>query len=108
MAEDDPNEARRQEVLARDKELRQRSYEEYAKRVEGVKPTPTQEENDRAALGEHVLDKEPSGAPPEEDLRPDVRGHVREREGRKVEARPQQRGAYETRAARPATTTPGT
>jgi hypothetical protein len=30
-----------------------------------VKPTPTQEENDRAALGEHVIDKEPDGSPPD-------------------------------------------
>lgn len=30
-----------------------------------VKPTPTQDENDRAALGEHVLEKEPDGSPPD-------------------------------------------
>jgi len=30
-----------------------------------VKPTPTQEENDRAALGEHVLEKEDDGSGPD-------------------------------------------
>ena len=29
-----------------------------------AKPTPTQEENDRAALGEHIIEKEPDGSVP--------------------------------------------
>jgi hypothetical protein len=28
-----------------------------------IKPTPTQDENDRAAMGEHVIDKEADGSP---------------------------------------------
>lgn len=31
--------------------------------AEGSKPTPTQEENDLAAVGENVLNKEPDGSP---------------------------------------------
>ncbi|MFH0298366.1 IPT/TIG domain-containing protein [Bradyrhizobium sp. 31Argb] len=31
--------------------------------AEGSKPTPTQEENDLAAMGEHVIEKEPDGSP---------------------------------------------
>ena len=34
------------------------------------KPTPTQEENDRAALGEHVIEKEPDGSEPTEEAMP--------------------------------------
>jgi hypothetical protein len=30
-----------------------------------VKPTPTQAENDRAAMGEHVMTHEPDGSPEE-------------------------------------------
>jgi|SRR5262245_16631608 len=41
-----------------------------------IKPTPTQEENDRAAAGEHVIDKEHDGseyeqAPPEQPPEPE-------------------------------------
>ncbi len=33
-----------------------------------VKPTPTQAENDAAALGEHVANKEPDGSPPDANV----------------------------------------
>jgi IPT/TIG domain len=41
-----------------------------------VKPTPTQEENDLAASGEHVIDKEEDGSPPDTgvDVPPDGGG----------------------------------
>jgi hypothetical protein len=95
---DDPNEARRKEQLQQDQELRAKSYKEFTERTQGVKPTPTQEENDRAALGEHVVEKEPDGSPEETSQAQDARGHVRHTE-RKVEAgRP---GQYQTRAATP-------
>ncbi len=93
---DDPNEARRQEILAQDRELRAKSMEEFNKRTQGVKPTPTQEENDRAALGEHVLDKEPDGSPEVDQLIPDARGAVPHR--KQETAKPQGSGrGYETR-----------
>lgn len=41
--------------------LRAQSMKEFEERTKG-KPTPTQEENDRAKMGEHVVDKEPDGS----------------------------------------------
>ena len=43
------------------KALREKSYAEYEQRMKG-KPTPTQDENDRANLGEHVMEKEHDGS----------------------------------------------
>lgn len=45
-------------------ELKDKSLAEFAERTKG-KPTPTQDENNRAALGEHVIDKEPDGSNPD-------------------------------------------
>ena len=56
------------------------------------KPTPTQEENDRAAMGEHVVNKEPDGSG-EEPNQPTQ--HTRQ-----SEAKPSG-GDYQTRAAKP-------
>lgn len=41
--------------------LRAQSMKEFEERTKG-KPTPTQDENDRAKMGEHVVDKEPDGS----------------------------------------------
>lgn len=49
------------------KALKERSMREFAERTQG-KPTPTQDENDRAKLGEHVIDKEPDGSPIDESM----------------------------------------
>jgi hypothetical protein len=93
---DDPNAQAREQQLARDRDLRAKSYAEFEKRTQGVKPTPTQDENDRAALGEHIVEHEPDGSPEEEDSRPDPRGSTRERH---MQA---DRGAsYQTRAQQP-------
>lgn len=43
------------------KALKERSLKEFAEKTVG-KPTPTQAENDRAAMGEHVMEKEPDGS----------------------------------------------
>jgi hypothetical protein len=67
------------------------------------KPTPTQDENDSAAMGEHVMNKEPDGSPEEES--PMV-AQQKQEEARKAakskqsEARPAQSG-YQTRTAQP-------
>ena len=50
-------------------EIKQQSLKEFGEKTTG-KPTPTQEENDRAALGEHVVDKEPDGSPPDPGMPP--------------------------------------
>ena len=77
-----------------------------------VKPTPTQEENDRTAMGEHVIEKEADGsavegAPPpsgetpppvEETEPPHLEHHTRQTEAKK----PARQAGYETRAVTPA------
>ena len=50
------------EQLSKDAEARKKQNEETAKRVEQSKPTPTQEENDRARMGEDVVNKEDDGS----------------------------------------------
>jgi hypothetical protein len=80
-----------------------------------AKPTPTQEENDRAAMGEHVVEKEPDGSPEDPNATPpDAHGRRRDKEGegksgnqpmstRSMEAgKPQ---SYATRSGRPETKT---
>ena len=58
------------------------------------KPTPTQEENDRAAMGEHVVNKEPDGSG-EEPNQPTQ--HTRQSEANKPGG-----GDYQTRAGKAA------
>jgi len=53
------------EQLAKDAEARKKSTEEFAKRMENAKPTPSQEENDRARLGDDVVEKADDGSGPE-------------------------------------------
>jgi hypothetical protein len=83
MAEDPATEAARKQLVA-DREVTEKSRAEYASRMKG-KPTPTQEENDIAVLGGHLLEKEDDGSGP--DL------GVRSLEGGKPAA------AYQTRSA---------
>jgi hypothetical protein len=68
------------------------------------KPTPTQDENDSAAMGEHVMDKEPDGSPEEESpmVAQQKRDEARKEKtkSKQSEARPAQSG-YQTRAAQP-------
>jgi hypothetical protein len=67
-AEQAQGDRQKQEDAARKRVADQREASER-QRVEkmnadaGIKPTPTQEENDQAAQGVHVLDKEPDGSP---------------------------------------------
>lgn len=48
------------------KALKERSMKEYEERTKG-KPTPTQDENDRAKMGEHVVEKEHDGSEEQPD-----------------------------------------
>lgn len=66
MAESQPTTTTNvKEQLAKESEARKKSVEEAAKRMESAKPTPTQEENDRARLGDDVKDKEDDGSGPD-------------------------------------------
>ena len=51
-------------ALATQREAQIKSNEEAMKRMETTQPTPTQEENDLAAIGIHVENKQDTGAGP--------------------------------------------
>jgi hypothetical protein len=92
MAEqNEVNEAAKKQ-LAADRELTEKSRAEFMERMKG-KPTPTQEENDLAALGHTFTDHEDDGSGPD----PNVQS--RSLEGNKP-------GGYQTRhvQSRPAAT----
>lgn len=83
--------------LADEKAAREKASKETAKTAGEAKPTPTQEENDLAALGVHVAEHEPDGSPPDVHVPPDVYGSA---QNKKLEAdRPS--GGYTTRTATP-------
>lgn len=60
------------------KAMREKSAQEFAERMKG-RPTPTQEENDRAARGEHIAKHEPDGSPEVDEQRLTPSGHRAER-----------------------------
>jgi hypothetical protein len=91
MADNEATEAARKR-LAEEREATEKSRQEYLDRAKG-KPTPTQEENDLAALGAHLVEKEEDGSP----LDPNVR-QTKQSEAKK----PAGGGNYETRAQQPA------
>ena len=62
-----------------------------------VKPTPTQEENDLAATGQHVINKEADGSDIDHSAMPVADVVVKQVEAAKPTA------TYQTRQARPAT-----
>jgi len=65
-----------------------------------ARPTPTQAENDRAALGEHVLEHEDDGSGPDPFAEANAQAQARAA-GKHVEAaKPAQ--PYQTRQATPA------
>lgn len=74
------------------KALKEKSMAEFAERSKG-KPTPTQEENDRAAMGEHVVDKEADGSSPD-PATPTPKQ-------KQAEAAPGSSAGYQTRQAAP-------
>ena len=78
-----------------------------AKHEEGqVQPTPTQEELDRAMMGEHVIDKEHDGSEIQNPLPPDPPPEppaAAEGKKKQVEAKPST-GGYQTRQMRPQAT----
>jgi hypothetical protein len=86
MTEAELSEAAKAELEA-GKEARAKSMEEFAARTKG-KPTPTQAENDEAALGKYIAEHEADGADPDPSM------------NKKMEAIPG--GGYQTRQAKPA------
>lgn len=80
-------------------ELKAQSMKEFEERTKG-KPTPTQEENDRAAMGEHVVEKEPDGAEPDPGGQPG--GVLTDKQRRTKQETPAHApGGYQTRQTGP-------
>jgi hypothetical protein len=92
LADDSQTEAAKKAV-AEDKKIADKSRAEYAARTKG-KPTPTQEENDLAMSGGHILQHEDDGSAPDPHNKP-VEDKALDAE--KPAAKPQ---TYQTRAHR--------
>jgi hypothetical protein len=65
-----------------------------------VKPTPSQEENDLAAMGQNVTEKEHDGSPPEEPPQEQMEQRQHQTRAMQSERQPGGRG-YETRRVQP-------
>jgi hypothetical protein len=87
------NTERARQLLAEERKVSDRAREEYAERMKG-RPTPTQDENDRAACGEHIAKHDDDGSGPELSWGPHQR--------KTLEADRPAGGAYQTRQASPA------
>jgi hypothetical protein len=91
MAETELSEAGKAELEA-GRAARAESLKQFAERTKG-KPTPTQEENDEAALGKHFMEHEADGGDP------DPSGQV----SKHMEGKPG--GGYSTRQTQASRTT---
>jgi hypothetical protein len=77
-------------------EQRAAAEQRMAEAPDAGKPTPTQEENDMAALGVHLPEHEPDGSPQQDPFAP------QDKQTKQSEAkRPGAPGQYATRAATP-------
>jgi len=65
---DDPATENAKKALAEQRQVSEKSKQEFAERSKG-KPTPTQEENDLAALGAHIMEHEHDGSDPDPNVR---------------------------------------
>jgi hypothetical protein len=83
-------------VIAENKERREESQKQAAE-LEKSKPTPTQEENDLAALGVYVGEKEDDGSGPD----PNVADVKHDTKTRQSEAHRPSGGGYQTRQTQP-------
>jgi hypothetical protein len=101
--------ANAKKTLGEQREARDKAGKEHAKMASEMKPTPTQEENDLAAMGVPVTEHEADGSPPD-NTGPylDPRGpHEPHRLGqhepqhKQSEAGKPAGGDYSTRAAQP-------
>ena len=84
--------------LADEQKAREKAQAEQRDASSAVKPTPTQEENDLAASGVHVVEHEPDGSPPDPGVRPPRRHSTRQSRSGEANAG---RGNYPTRSVQP-------
>ena len=89
-------------ALADDQARTEQSRKEATEKLSKGKPTPTQEENDRAKLGEHVVEKEDDGSGPDPHNKPMDQMQRHGEEHRASTAEKPSGGGYQTRQTRPA------
>jgi hypothetical protein len=99
MADPKEQTAATKKRLADEKAQREKAQAAQRDVMNNVKPTPTQEENDLAAMGEHVLEHEPDGSPPDPGTNQPAPLSTRA-----MEAKPG--GDYQTRTATPSPAQP--
>ncbi|TMQ24149.1 MAG: hypothetical protein E6J90_08825 [Deltaproteobacteria bacterium] len=79
--------------LADERAARDKTNEAQAKMATAVKPTPTQEENDLAASGVHIIEHEPDGS-----------ADPNEPQNKQQQAEPAKpRAGYQTKVTNPST-----
>jgi hypothetical protein len=81
--------------LADERAARDKANEQQAKTASGIKPTPTQEENDMAAMGVHITEHEPDGSTDPNE--------VQNKQAEEKQAEAGRRGNYQTRNTTPST-----
>jgi hypothetical protein len=96
----DDRAAAAKKTLTEQREARDKAGKEHAKMASETKPTPTQEENDLAAMGVPVTEHEPDGSPPDPHNIPQDKQGRHEPTHKQAEARPAGSG-YNTRTAAP-------
>jgi hypothetical protein len=102
----DANEAAARQRLTEDKEARAKQHEHHDKLAKG-KPTPTQDENDMAALGAPVREKDDDGSGPDPNVEADKKRAeeakaAHEKRRKEIEAGKPAGGGYQTRQSTPA------
>ena len=104
-AHDTTDAARKQQEEATKKRLeaerqaREKAHAEQRDAAGAVKPTPTQAENDLAASGVHVVDKEPDGSPPDPGVTTTAAPSSTTRQLEAKQPAAPARGNYPTRSA---------
>jgi hypothetical protein len=83
--------------LADERAARDKANEAHAKTATGIKPTPTQEENDLAAMGVHITEHEHDGSPEQNEPQTKQAEETKQAEAKR------ERGSYQTRTTTPAT-----
>jgi hypothetical protein len=100
MADQDKGIDATKKRLAEEKQAREKKQADQRDAMANAKPTPTQEENDLAASGEHLTEHEPDGSPPDPHAPPPAEGGgAAPVTTRQSEAKPAQRGDYSTRSS---------
>jgi hypothetical protein len=95
---DDPATEQAKRTYATEKAALEKSQAQYASKMKG-KPTPTQEENDLAACGAHILEHEADGSDLDPGGGPPTEKHLEAGHSPVGGGRPQAYGTRQSRAS---------